>query len=298
MVAQRVAGVVLHVPDQYVVPVDQVERPIGRKLHIDRAEVAVFAHHQIGPVLAFVARSIIFQGVFFRAQKTNRVVDQEIALDIIRKMAAGNKLQARCWPHPVCFFNQLNRFVGGFAVARQHRTGHHPANIGAGGFGKKRLSPVVKRNTPGIWNGQLCRAFQLVELGRVAIEAAVGSPNGAIRRFDVGVQKHTFARINSARRIDRERVAVVVRIVVIVATQQNFAFVGFVVAVGIGVAVSGWCPARHKRLLSQFRSRAAGEDHRQKRFVYRLFRRCWCLPESGFCHWAWHHLVCSADNLA
>jgi hypothetical protein len=41
MIAERITGIVLHVSDQNIVPVDHVERTIRSKLQVNRTEIAI-----------------------------------------------------------------------------------------------------------------------------------------------------------------------------------------------------------------------------------------------------------------
>ena len=172
--------------------------------------------------------------MFLCAQKANGVVDQEITLHLVGEVTARHKFEARCRPHHMVFLDQLLRLVGEFAVARQHRAGQHPAHVGAGRFGEKRLPPIIKRDAPRVRNGQLSGAFQFVQLGAVPVKTAVCSPYRPIRRFHVGMQKHTFAAVNGPGWVGAKGVAVVMRIVVVITTEQNHTLVGLVVTIGIG----------------------------------------------------------------
>ena len=59
MVAVRVARVVLHVPDQRVVPIEEVQRAIGRELQVYRAEIPVRRAEQVAVGLAHEARPVV-----------------------------------------------------------------------------------------------------------------------------------------------------------------------------------------------------------------------------------------------
>src|SRR5690625_6520997 len=63
VIPKRIAGVVLHMPDQHVMPVCNIERAVGGELQIHRPEIGIISPEQILTVAAAVARSVILQGV-------------------------------------------------------------------------------------------------------------------------------------------------------------------------------------------------------------------------------------------
>jgi len=67
------------VSDQDVVPIDHVERSVGRELEVYRAEVGISAYQQILSVVALIAGAIIFQCVFFGTQESYGIIDKEVA---------------------------------------------------------------------------------------------------------------------------------------------------------------------------------------------------------------------------
>ncbi len=79
----------LHVPDQDVMPVDPYNDPsgansrsTGRKLGDPRLPAD---RRDDG----FIAYAIILQRMFFCTKKSYGIIDQQIALHLIRKVAAG-----------------------------------------------------------------------------------------------------------------------------------------------------------------------------------------------------------------
>src|SRR5690349_1180725 len=103
--------VVLHVADKYVVPINNVERSVRGELHINGPVIAILGLNKVKLVPALESCSVIFKRVLFGAKKSDGVVDKEIALHIVRKMAARHKLQTRRRPDALCFFDQIDRFV-------------------------------------------------------------------------------------------------------------------------------------------------------------------------------------------
>ena len=73
VIAERVAGAVLHVADENVVPVAEVEGAIWPKLVIDGAEIAVGRFEEVVAMLGFVAGFGIKDLVLFEAKKADGV---------------------------------------------------------------------------------------------------------------------------------------------------------------------------------------------------------------------------------
>ena len=75
VVTQWVTGVVLHVANQNIMPVNDVQRAVRSKFHVNGSEISIFAHKQIHAVLAFKTRTVVLQSMLFHPQKSNRIVD-------------------------------------------------------------------------------------------------------------------------------------------------------------------------------------------------------------------------------
>ncbi|MNI95203.1 hypothetical protein D3C73_1534380 [compost metagenome] len=81
-------------PNEHIMPIYNVQRTIRSKLQVYRAEIRVVTHQQIHAETAFITCTVILQSMFFGSQKTNGIIDQEVALKFIRKMAAGYNFNA------------------------------------------------------------------------------------------------------------------------------------------------------------------------------------------------------------
>src|SRR5690606_7067184 len=66
MVAQWVTLVVLHVANQYVVPINDIQRAVGREFHVNGPEVRVVRLHQVLSMVTAIARSILHHSMLFR----------------------------------------------------------------------------------------------------------------------------------------------------------------------------------------------------------------------------------------
>ena len=104
-VAVRVAERVLHVADQRVVPVDDVEGAVGAEFEVDRPEVLV------GRLRGRVDRleerldgrrlepgAVLLDAIAEDAVEADHIVEQIIALRLIREVPAGDQLAARGRP--------------------------------------------------------------------------------------------------------------------------------------------------------------------------------------------------------
>ena len=75
MVTIRIPSAVLHVPNERIMPVDQIERTIGRKLHIHRPEIWVRTFDQIVPKLALISGPIVHHRMLLGPEESDGVVD-------------------------------------------------------------------------------------------------------------------------------------------------------------------------------------------------------------------------------
>src|SRR5690625_6085484 len=125
VIPKRIAGVVLHMPDQHVMPVCNIERAVGGELQIHRPEIGIISPEQILTVAAAVARSVILQGVLLGAQESDRIVNQEITLYFVRTVTAGYKIQSRCQPYQVITFNISSRFSAVNTLSCPYGSWHH-----------------------------------------------------------------------------------------------------------------------------------------------------------------------------
>ena len=86
MVTQGITCIVLHVADQYIVPVKEIQGSIWSKLHVHRAKVSVAALNQVLAMRTHIPGPIINHRMLLHPQESNRVVDQQISLNLIREV--------------------------------------------------------------------------------------------------------------------------------------------------------------------------------------------------------------------
>ena len=125
MITEGITGAVLHVADEDVVPIRDIQGAIGGKFEIRGAVVTVFGNDEILAVLGGVARILIHDLVLFGAKEADGIVEKNVALHIVWEVTAGDKLKSRGGTDEVFFFNKVWRFrckltVGDIDVARCH----------------------------------------------------------------------------------------------------------------------------------------------------------------------------------
>src|SRR5690606_1634613 len=239
MIPQWVPRVVLHMSDQYIVPIPKIQRSIRCKFHIYRTEVFVtYTPDEILAVVAMISGSFIQHSVLFHTQESNGVVDQEVSLNLIRKMPAGDKFETRGRSYLVILFDQIKRFVIGVTVKRNHRAGHHPANSWPGSFGEETLAPVVESDPPGIGDRKLGDAVEFMQLGCVPVKSPVGPSDCTVGSFDIGVEENYFPHINRSGWISGVCTMRMMGIVVIKTTHQYNAGIRPVIPVQIGAELA------------------------------------------------------------
>src|SRR5690606_4278207 len=134
----------------------------------------------------------------------------------------------------VLFLDEVYRLVCSHTIARLNSSGKHPPHVGAGGFCKDLLSPVIESNTPGVGYRKLRGALEVFALGTVPVKTTVCSPHGAVWRLDIGMQKGALAHVDGPGGIRSISTVCMVCIMIIKSTEQDITSVGFVIAICIG----------------------------------------------------------------
>src|SRR5262245_56757215 len=94
VIAVRIANRVLHVADERVVPVGQIQRPVGTKLNIDGPKARIARREQRIDRIGGKARTFVLYLVLQHALKSDAVVEQIVALGLRREVAAADQLAA------------------------------------------------------------------------------------------------------------------------------------------------------------------------------------------------------------
>jgi hypothetical protein len=94
VVAEGVAGIVLHVTDEDIVPVDDVERAVWGEFEVDGAEVAVVGLEEVVAEFGFPAGAFVIDGVLFDAEEADGVAEEDVALNFVREVGGGDEFEA------------------------------------------------------------------------------------------------------------------------------------------------------------------------------------------------------------
>lgn len=171
--------------------------------------------------------------MLFGAEETNGVVEEDVALDVIGEVSAGDKFESGGGADAVVFFEDAGWFGSELAVVDIDGTGSHPVEVGVGSFEEEGLAKVIESGAPWVGDGEAGGAFEVVALRAVAEEASVRATDGAVGGFDITVEEGAFAHVDGAGGVSTEGADDVVGVVVVETAQDDFADIGFVVAVGI-----------------------------------------------------------------
>ena len=233
VVAHWIASAVLHVADEHIMPVGDIERAVGGKLHRDRTEITVLGLQQVLPESQFVACAVFRDSVLLRAEEADSVVDNQIALNVIGEMAAADEVQAGGWTDLLGIRNEVRWQRSKFTKRYPQGRWGHPADIGIRGIRKEVLAISIEGNAPRIRNTHAQGAFKLLTLRGVTEEATVGAPLHAIRRFDVAMEERPFGHVERARRVGPEGADGVVRIMVVEPAKDDLRAIGLTVAIEV-----------------------------------------------------------------
>ena len=85
----RVPHVVLHVPDDRVGPIGDIERTVATDLDVGRAEVWIARDEDRLDFLGGDIRSVVFDFMLENTEEADAIADQEVALVLFREQAAG-----------------------------------------------------------------------------------------------------------------------------------------------------------------------------------------------------------------
>ena len=189
MVAVRVARVVLHVPDQRVVPIEEVERTIGRELQVHRAEVAVGGTEQVAIGLAHEACAVVALRPEADAQEADRIARHEVALVRVGEVARRHELPARA--RAGALGDELLHLGLFDAVGHLRRERQRPPVLARGRVGEERLLPAVERETPRVGDVHL-HALEAVGLRVETPGATVVAAARPVGRLDLAVEETAF----------------------------------------------------------------------------------------------------------
>ena len=198
MVAVGVAQRVLHVADQGVEPVDDVERTIRSELERDRAEVGVGRTQERLDRRAGESRTVFLDPIAENPLKADVVVQEIVALRVVGEVPAVDQLAAAGRP-PLHREKLLHAAV---LLGVDDLTGKGRAEVvgAAGGVGHEVLAPAVEVVAPGIGEPVRHEDVKLPALGLPAEDARLVAPARSIRRLDLRVVKCPLLPVQARRR--------------------------------------------------------------------------------------------------
>ena len=230
VIAALVPERVLHVADQRVEPVDDVERAVRGELQVDGPEIDVGRVEERLDLFRGEARVLLDHPVLLDALEADRVVDQEVALRLVREVAGTHDLAAGGRPddrgedlHPPPL-RRVGRVAGdrGAEVVRA-----------AGGVGDEVLTPSVEDVAPGIGEGVGDEDLEVEAVRLVAEDAGIDQPHRAVGCLDLAVVEHALLEVERAAGSPGEGGDRVVAVLGAEAVQDDLVAVGHVVAVRV-----------------------------------------------------------------
>ena len=210
VVAVRIAGVMLHVPDQRVVPVEEVERAVRGEFEVDRTEVAVGGCEQVAVGLADETGAVVMLRAEADAEEADGVAGHEVALLRVGEVAGGDELGAGAGAGALGDELLDLDLLDAVRHLRGERQG--PPVLARRSVGNERLFPVVEGIAPRIGDVELL-ALQPVGLRVEAPHAAVVAAAGSVGGLHLAVEEASFEQVErarSVRAIGRDRVVRVV----------------------------------------------------------------------------------------
>ena len=231
-VAVRVAQVVLHVADDRVLPVGNVQGSVRPHLGIYRAEVRISAQQHRLEFAAPECCSVVFDLVPEHALHTDAVRHGQRATVVFREVAAAEEL------HPTAGARALLVHLRGAAMF--HRVRQVAAEecrvvrVGTSTVDHDVVAPLVEHVAVRVGKAVGHIDFELHGARIVAVHTAVDVPlRWAVRRFNLAVVERTFLEEHIATRPHHEAVGTVVRIGTVQPAEHALTGIGLVVAVGV-----------------------------------------------------------------
>ena len=148
MVALGVAQAVLHVADQWIEPIHEIERAVGAHLQIDGAEVWICGLDHVPASVGKDARAVGAQLVGADALETDRVADQVVALDFGGEHGAGDDFGSAGGPHLV--FGEAGQTPSAAGVRGLRGHGCADVATAVGGVAYDFKTPAVEHMAPWI----------------------------------------------------------------------------------------------------------------------------------------------------
>src|SRR5438046_8332414 len=184
VVAVRVANVVLHMSDELVGPVQEVDRACWRDVPPDRAEVRVVRFDEVLERLAFEAGALLAYSDAEDALEPNDIAVQKIALKIVGEMPAGNQAGAGAGPRgPLPKLVQLRVLRRVIEMAAEGRT---EIAVVSGRIGNDVVAPIIENAAVRIGEAVGDITLELVRARLEPVNARVDVAHRTVGGFDQG----------------------------------------------------------------------------------------------------------------
>ncbi len=230
-VATWIAHVMLHVTDDRVLPVGEVNRAVGTDLEVHRSEVGVGRSDDRLHFHAANARAVLFQTVLENSLEADHVAHEEVALQFFGEVAAGEDFRGRQGARALLIHLRRSRVL---LVGAVEMTGDQRGviRLSAGAIGDDLLSPTID-GVP-VRVGEAVRHVPFgFERSRVeSPDRAVEVAGGAVGRLHLAAVEHTFAEVEPSA-VQQEAVGRVVRVARREVAQEARVLVGLAVAIGV-----------------------------------------------------------------
>ena len=232
-VAAGVAEVVLHVTDDRVLPIGEVDGAVGPHLEIGRAEVRVARRDdRLDLGRLGIAAVPLGELVLEDSLEADHVADEEIPLELGREVGAGEELDPRAGAGALVVNTRgATMLVHPIESRREDRA---PVGNGACAVDDDVIAPGIEGVAVRV--GEAIGGVEAeLPCPRLILEdRAVGDAHrGAPRRFPLGMVEGPFLEVDRPRRIERKAIGGVVGVGSVEAADDPRLDVVIVVAVGV-----------------------------------------------------------------
>ena len=193
----------LHVTDQRVLPIANIQGTVRPKLQVDRTEVPILRPQDEFHFLRPKARAVPLHDMLVDALFPNAIVEQEVALQFRWEMAARNEFATG--GRSKSLFDELIQF-GMFAVVSDvSREGGAKVIRATRRIGHEILPPSIKDVSPRIGKVIGDKDVQLFAQRFVSKDARVLHPYRPVWRLDLTVVEGALLKIKSTTGAPSER---------------------------------------------------------------------------------------------
>ena len=231
-VPARVAEVVLHVADDRVLPIDEVEGAVRPRLHVHGAEVRIGAAEDRFEFGAFDAGTALFDLVAQQPLEPDDVRDDQVPVEVVGEVLAGEVFHAAAGARALLVDLRRPAVLGRvIEVPGEERA---VVRVGSRAVDDDIPAPFVEDVAMRVGEAEADVDARLLRPRVVAEDGAVGDALGrAVGRLELAVVEGAFLEVNRPARIGGEAVGRVVRVGRIEAVEDPLADIRLAVVVGV-----------------------------------------------------------------